>query len=113
MSFKKIIETFVLAGLLIIFLGLTDPNNTSLPLILIPYILSALIIYRVLLILLNIALNHSVKSSKLRLYSLVTTAILINFALLKSIGQITFQDALISLAIMIVSVVYISKFSFN
>jgi hypothetical protein len=113
MKVKKTLEALILAGILALFLGLTDPDKIPLYLVLIPYILGALISYRALLILLSLVFNSSVKNSKLRMYSLLTTAILINFALLKSIGQITVQDTLISLAIMVVSVIYISKFSFN
>ncbi len=113
MRIKRMLEIVVLAAILLLFLLFTDPNNISLPLIIVPYMLGALILYKILLVLLEVFLNGSVKSSKLKLYSLISTAVLINFALLKSIGQITLQDGLISLAIMIVSVIYINKFSFR
>jgi hypothetical protein len=56
-------------------------------------------------------LNGLIAAPKLKLYALIITVLTINFALIKSIGQLTFQDGAISLAIMIVSVIYISKFS--
>lgn len=113
MNIKKIVETAAMAAIFGLFLLFTDPNKISLPLILIPYLLAALIIYRVLSFGLKTLLGSSLSSSKLKLYSLILTAVVINFALLKSIGQITLQDGLISAAIVIVSVIYISRFSLD
>lgn len=110
---KKIIETAILAAIFVLFILFTNPSRISLPLILIPYLLAALIIYRLFLIGINGIFGRSLSISKLKLYSLITTAVIVNFALLKSIGQITVQDGLISVAIIIVSIVYISKFSLS
>lgn len=113
MKIKRILEIPLLTGLLLVFLLFTDPNKISLPFIVVPYILGALIVYRILFLLLVLIFKHAIKEAKLKLYSLIATTILVNFALLKSIGQITIQDALISGAIMIISIVYINKFSLS
>lgn len=104
-------ETIALGAILIFFLVLTDPNRISLPLILVPYLLASLIVYRLVSLVLLGLFAGTVKKSKIRLYALIITAVAVNFALLKSIGQITVQDFLISGAIVVVSVIYISRFS--
>lgn len=106
-------ETIALAAVLILFLVFTDPNRISLPLILVPYLLASLIIYRSVNLILFGLFAGTAKKSKIRLYSLIITAVTVNFALLKSIGQITVQDFLISGAIVVVSVIYISRFSLS
>jgi hypothetical protein len=111
MIVRKILKILSLTSVLILFLIMTDPKNISLLFVLVPYILAGLIMYLVISLLLQVLLNGLIAAPKLKLYALIITVLTINFALIKSIGQLTFQDGAISLAIMIVSVIYISKFS--
>ncbi|HEX5456588.1 MAG TPA: hypothetical protein VFW77_04455 [Candidatus Saccharimonadales bacterium] len=108
---RKIIKILLLTSALVAFLLLTDPNKISLLFVLVPYVLAGVIMYLVLSLVLQALLNGLIEFSKVRLYALIITVLSINFALIKSIGQLTFQDGVISLAIMIVSVIYISRFS--
>lgn len=113
MKIKRPIQILLLILILFVFLLTTDPNKISLPLVLIPYILASIIIYRLSALILGRIYADSVNRPKIKLYSLLIAIISINFALLKSIGQLTVQDGLISLSIIIVASLYINKFSFN
>lgn len=111
MKKKHLLQTLVIAAALIVFLMFTNPQSVSLPLILVPYLLAAVLVYRLFFLVLNIWFGGARNKRKIRLYSIVVTVVVINFALLKSIGQLTVQDGLISAAIIIVSAIYVSKFS--
>lgn len=113
MKIKRPVQILLLTLLLFIFLVTTDPNKISLPLILIPYVLASIIIYRLSVLILGRVYARSANRAKIKLYSLLIAAVSINFALLKSIGQLTVQDGLISLAIIIIAGLYINKFSFS
>ena len=111
MKKKHLIQTVIIVIALILFLVSTNPDSISLPLILVPYLLAALLAYRLFSLVLGVFFGKRGNRRKLRLYSIILTVVVINFALLKSIGQLTFQDGLISVAIIVDSAVYISKFS--
>lgn len=111
MKIKNIIETLFLGSSLFIFLAVTNPNNVPLMLLLVPYVLFGLIAYRLFNFFLAMFFAGQIKTTKLKIYSLILTVLTVNFTLLQSLGQITVQDWLISAAIMAVSVMYISKFS--
>lgn len=112
MKIKKIIHVFILAVLMFLFMMLTDPGGIPIPFLLIPYLLLAFIFYNLASLGMEIIFRGA-NGSKIRLYSIVIAAVFINFALLKSINQLTVQDAAISMAIVVVSAVYISKFSLD
>lgn len=109
---KTLVQTLILILCLIVFLILTNPSEIPLPLILIPYLLFATISYKIASLLLGVLFSGG-NISKVKLYSVIIAVVLTNFALLKSIGQLTFQDAAISAAIVMVSAVYINRFSFE
>lgn len=111
MKKKHLLQSVFIAVALILFLMFTNPESISLPLILVPYLLMAVLVYRLFSFGLNIWFVGTKNKRKIRLYSIVLTVVVINFALLKSIGQLTVQDGLISAAIIVVSAIYISKFS--
>ncbi len=111
MIVRKILKILSLASVLILFLTMTDPKDISLLFVLVPYILAGLVMYLAISLILEVLLNGLIAVPKLKLYALIITVLTINFALIKSIGQLTFQDGAISMAIMAVSVIYISKFS--
>jgi hypothetical protein len=111
MIVRKILKILSLTSVLILFLTMTDPKNISLLFVLVPYILAGLVMYLAVSLILEVLLNGLIAVPKLKLYALIITVLTINFALIKSIGQLTFQDGAISVAIMVVSVIYISKFS--
>lgn len=113
MKKKHLIQSLLIALLLMLFLMLTNPNEVSLPLILVPYILASLLFYRLFSIILGIWFGTRADRRKIKIYSIVLTVVIINFALLKSIGQLTIQDGLISVAIIVISAIYISKFSIS
>lgn len=112
MKTKQLIHILVLASILVVFLLSTNPNNISLLLILVPYVIIAIIVYKVVLLVLGL-LRLTTNPAKNRLYATIVTVIITNLLLLKSIGQLNFQDGLISLSIILLSSLYISRFSFS
>lgn len=113
MKIKDMLQILVPVGLLVVFLVSTNPYDISLPFVLIPYLLAAYIFYKLARTLLNVLLSGIVGEAKIKLYSVIATAVIINFALLKSLGELTLQDGLISFAIAAVAIVYIGKFSLS
>lgn len=111
MKKKHLIRMSIIAATLVIFLISTNPGSISLPLVLVPYALAALLLYELFLLIFAVWFRGGGNKRKIKLYSIILTVVIINFALLKSIGQLTIQDGIISVAIIVVSAIYISKFS--
>lgn len=112
MKTKQLLQILALTSVLIIFLFSTNPNDISLIFILIPYVMIAVIVYKMVLLLLEF-LRLTTNPAKNRLYATIVTVITTNMFLLKSIGQLSFQDGFISLSIILLSTLYISRFSFS
>jgi hypothetical protein len=111
MKSNRLVKIIIFSGLLTLFLSFSNPSSIPLPLLLVPYLLSGLIIYEIVYLVLDRLVGFPKSKHKLNLYALLITVLFTNFMLLKSIGQLTVQDALISLAIIVVSTVYIGRFS--
>ncbi len=109
---KSVIQILIVVAVLVGFLCLTDPNNIALPMVVVPYLLIGLLLYKLFILALHLVSRGRIGERKIKLYSIVFSVIAINFALLKSIGQLTVQDSIISVAIILIASLYISKFSF-
>lgn len=94
----------------LIFASLTNPQEVSLVIILVPFILLGIVFYNILMLIMEKFFRKSSRKRKVRLFSVVTTVILVNFALLSSIGQLTPQDTLLAALITIVGGFYLYKF---
>lgn len=97
--------TIFLAG----FLLSTNPDNTPLYFLLVPFLIITFMIYIFTQFLINFFLEEK-NTAKTKIFSAVLAIIVVNFLLLRSIDQLTFQDGLISVAITIMLAFYISKF---
>lgn len=112
MPIKRTIAIALSTVLLFAFTLSTDPHKISLISVLIPFILLGIIFYNT--ITLGAEKLFGVrKAGRLRLFSLVGTVVLVNFALLSSIGQLTAQDTLLTALITIVGGFYLYKFRIN
>ncbi len=107
---KRIAVTLISVFLFLIFLLFTNPNEVSLAVILIPFVLIGVIIYNVLTLVIEGFFKRSTKKKKVKLFALVGTVILINFTLLSSIGQLTPQDTILAILITLIGGFYLYKF---
>lgn len=109
---SKTVLIFILLISLIVFVSLTNPNDVSLLVILVPFALLGLIIYNVLtLVIGRLYTPTKVKNNyKVKLFSFLGAVIVINFALLSSIGQLTVQDGAIAFLITIIGGFYLYRF---
>ena len=109
MKIKYLISFIFLAGFLLVFLMFTNPKDVPLPFILVPFVFFGVVVFLLVRVLLNIFLSGDEKYAKKNLYGAILAVIIVNFALLRSIGQLTFRDGVISVLFTIVVVIYISK----
>lgn len=106
--------TIVMSLLLFfVFISLTNPQEINLLAILIPFILLGVALYNLITVTVKVFLRKATKKNKLRLFALVGTAILVNFVLLSSIGQLTLQDTVLTVLITVVGGFYLYKFQIN
>lgn len=113
MKKKNTLKLLALVSTLFLYLVLTNPNQVSLPLILVPFVLLGFIIFLLFKTGLGFFFHESANKGKMTLLAMIVSVIIVNISLLRSIGQLTFQDAAISLLITVVAIIYISKFQFK
>jgi hypothetical protein len=77
-----------------------------------PFALLGIIFYNILTLVIERLFGVG-KVRKMRLFSLVGTVILVNFALLSSIGQLTVQDTVLAVLITAVGGFYLYKFQIS
>lgn len=110
---RKITTIVVALVLFFAFILFTNPLEISLIAILIPFVLLGVIFYNVLTLIIEGFFKELAKKRKARIFALVGTVILVNFALLSSIGQLTIQDTVLAVLITIVGGFYLYKFQIS
>ena len=110
MTPKRIAVIIVSVFLFVFFLLFTNPKEVSLAVILAPFVLLGVIIYNILTLAIESFFKRSTKKKKVKLFALVGTVVLINFALLSSIGQLTPQDTVLAMLITLIGGFYLYKF---
>lgn len=109
---RKILILAILAVLFLVFLTATNPSQSSLAVLLIPFIFIGLFIFIIIKLVLDF-LNRGKNSRKDFIFSLALSIIVVNFLILNSVRQLSIQDGIISVTITIVLAVYLSKFQLN
>jgi len=109
---KRILITVACVTGFLIFISSTNPHEITLLAILFPFILIGIAFYNLITIVFE-RLFAPAKKNKLRIYSLIGTVMLVNFALLSSIGQLTVQDSILALLITAVGGAYLYKFQIS
>lgn len=92
------------------FVTLTNPENIPLAFLLVPFLLIAVIVFTAVDYLVGLFQKDKKSSSRSVVFSAVLTVIIVNFLVLNSVGQLTVQDGLISVAITVILAFYINKF---
>lgn len=110
MAIKRITVIIFSALSFLVFVSLTNPQEVSLVVILVPFILLGIIFYNILMLIIERLFGETSRARKIKLFSVVGTVILVNFALLSSIGQLTPQDTILAALITIVGGFYLYKF---
>jgi hypothetical protein len=110
---KLLGSALITAGMLIVFLGLTNPANLSIGLLLIPFLLFGLFIYFLTNFFLAVFRFSYNDTKRQKAIGLLISLLFTNFAVLQSIGDITIQDIVLAGTITTVVIVYISKFQFS
>ena len=106
---SKLLFTLLLLVIMAVFLAATNPNEISLLAILVPFVILGLIIYQLIMALLVIFYDGKSKNNKPKIISVVLSFVIVNFALLSSIGQLTLQDGLIAILIVVIGAFYLYK----
>ena len=104
---KKIILLIILSACLLGYMVLTNPADIPLGLLLVPFLLILFIVFILANLLIGLLRGSNKKTT---FYAAVLAIIIVNFLILRSVGQFTFQDGLISIAITGILAFYISKF---
>lgn len=92
------------------FMMLTNPDQVPLYLLLIPFILIFFIIFVVTRVFLVFFFGGKGNLTRFNLLAMVISIVLVNFILLRSVDQLTIQDAVLSTAVTLILGVYINKF---
>jgi len=104
---KKIILLIILSACLLGYMVLTNPADIPLGLLLVPFLLILFVVFILANLLIGLLRGNNKKTT---FYAAVLAIIIVNFLILRSVGQFTFQDGLISIAITGILAFYISKF---
>ena len=107
---KKIYFLIIAAICLMAFMSLTNPDQIPIVFLLMPFLAIGYILFLVFDYFINIFQGSRKRAAVL---SVVLTVVIINFLILRSIGQLTFQDGLISVFITTILGFYISKFQLS
>ena len=107
---KRVATIIVSLFLFFLFILFTNPQEVSLAIILVPFILLGIVFYNLLTLFIERFFKKRQRAGKLRLFGLIGTLILVNFTLLSSIGQFTPQDTILAILITIVGGFYLYKF---
>lgn len=94
----------------LLFVTLTNPRNIPLYLTLVPFTLLFLIIFSAMRLVLSVFIGDKAASVRLNIFAVMLSVILVNFMLLRSVDQLSIQDAIISTSIALILAVYINKF---
>lgn len=107
---KKIILLATLVACLLAFMLLTRPDQIPLGFLLVPYIMITIIIFVSVNFLIGLFVVDKASKKKVMIFSAILALIAVNFLILRSLGQLTFEDGIISVIIIAVLGFYISKF---
>lgn len=95
------------------FIGLTSPDDLSVGLLLIPFVLFGSFIYFLTIFFLAVFRYSQDDIKRQKAVGLLIALLFTNFAVLQSIGDITVQDILLAISITVVVIIYITKFQFS
>lgn len=95
------------------FLGLTSPDNLSVGLLLIPFVLLGCFVYFLTMFFLAVFRYSQGDIKRQKAVGFLIALLFTNFAVLQSIGDITVQDILLAMSITVVVIIYITKFQFS
>lgn len=95
---------------LITFMVFTNPNQVPLYLLLVPFILIFIIFFVLIRLLLIFFAGEKNDLTKFNLLSIVISIVAVNLILLRSVDQLTIQDAVLSTSVTVILAVYINKF---
>jgi hypothetical protein len=107
---KKIILPILMIASLLTFMMLTRPDEIPLGFLLVPFIIITIIVFVSVNQLISFFVNDRASRKKVMVFSAILAVIAVNFLLLRSIGQLTLQDGIISIIITAVLGFYVSKF---
>lgn len=106
---KKILLLISMIVCLAVFMLLTNPNEIPLGFLLVPFLIISIIVFLAANYLINLLRNDKKTKKKTIVFSAALSVIIMNFLVLRSVGQLTLQDGLISVLITIILGFYIGK----
>jgi len=109
-SSSYISKAIVIVASLALFISTTNPNNVVLPVLLMPFMGIALCIYFGSRYVLDQMLAFGGQRSKQTVAALVPTILVTMSILLKSIGQLTFEDVGIISILVLIVFFYLSRY---
>lgn len=89
---------------------ITNPYEVNLAVLLVPFAILWILLYQMFRSVLSLLYKNSLHQYKIKIVSLIGSLLIVNFALLSSVGQLTLQDGVIVLLITVIGGFYLYKF---
>lgn len=110
---RRLLIIFLSMFALMAFLLATNPRDLPLGLLLVPFILFGGLAFHLIRLFMSLFRYAANKPTRQRLVALIFAVILVNIAILQSVGQPTVQDIILGIAITAVVAIYVSKFQLS
>jgi len=109
---NKLLSLFVALSLLTGIFLFTNPNQVSLAVLLIPFLLIGYLAYMVVAIAINMRSNSNEGSALFKLIPLSIAFLVVALLLLASLGQLTVRDSLLVIGFTMFFLLYIARADF-
>jgi hypothetical protein len=109
---NKLLSLFVALSLLTGIFLFTNPNQVSLAVLLIPFLLIGYLAYMVVAIAINMRSNSNEGSALFKLIPLSIAFLVVALLLLASLGQLTVRDSLLVTGFTVFFLLYIARADF-